>query len=61
MDSFSRATLTKIINMHCQNKYNFLYLPMDQATNSNLGYGYINMIDLDSVALFYEKVGDDHQ
>ena len=32
---------------------------MDQATNSNLGYGYINMIDLDSVALFYEKVGDD--
>ena len=53
---YSRDTLVRIINEPCKNRYDFLYLPMDQVTHCNMGYGYINMIDLPSVILLYEKV-----
>ena len=46
----------RIIDKSCKNHYDFLYLPMDQQTHCNMGYGYLNMIDLPSVILLYENV-----
>lgn len=46
-----------IINKTCRDKYDFFYLPIDQKTSCNLGYGYINMIDTQSVIALYEEVG----
>ena len=51
--SFSRKVLLKIINQTCKNRFDFLYLPFDEKTNCNMGYGYVNMIDLESVCLQY--------
>lgn len=48
--------LLKIINQTCKNRFDFLYLPFDEKTNCNMGYGYVNMIDLESVCLLYENV-----
>lgn len=48
-----------IINKSCKDKYDFFYLPIDQKTGCNLGYGYINMIDRASVVTLYEEVGID--
>ena len=56
LGSFSRKVLLKIINQTCKNRFDFLYLPFDEKTNCNMGYGYVNMIDLESVCLLYENV-----
>lgn len=56
---FSRETVLGIINKSCKDKYDFFYLPIDQKTGCNLGYGYINMIDRASVVTLYEEVGID--
>ena len=54
---FSRKVFVKILNQTCRNRYDFLYLPFDEKTNCNMGYGYVNMIDLESVCLLYNSVG----
>lgn len=36
--------------------YDFLYLPIDQKTKCNMGYGYVNMVDLDAVCVLYDNV-----
>ena len=54
-NAFSRETILANIDRCCRNKYDFFYLPIDQKTNCNLGYGYINMIDLDSVCTMYRE------
>ncbi|KAK8832051.1 hypothetical protein WA577_005148 [Blastocystis sp. JDR] len=54
-NGFSRKVLLKIINQTCKNRFDFLYLPFDEKTNCNMGYGYVNMIDLESVCLLYEN------
>ncbi|KNB44446.1 protein MEI2-like 1 [Blastocystis sp. subtype 4] len=57
-NGFTREVFVRIINKKCKNRYDFLYLPMDQKTHCNMGYGYINMIDLESVVLLYENFND---
>ena len=54
--SFTRDAMLEIINKTCNNLYDFFYLPIDQKTSCNLGYGYINMIDIPSVIKFYSEV-----
>ena len=54
---FTREQVLEVVNQYCKDKYNFFYLPFDQKTKCNLGYGYINMLDLDSVARLYTEVG----
>ena len=53
---FSRETVLGIIDKSCKDKYDFFYLPIDQKTGCNLGYGYINMTSTDSVVTLYEEV-----
>ena len=54
--SYSRKIFARILDEKCKNMYNFLYLPMDQKTNCNMGYGYVNMVDLDAVCVLYDNV-----
>lgn len=53
---YTRDAFVKIINTKCKNLYDFLYLPMDQNTHCNMGYGYVNMINVDAVIRIYENV-----
>lgn len=57
-DRFSREAVLAVVDQYCQDKYTFFYLPYDQKTGCNLGYGYIDMVDLPSVAALYVAVGD---
>lgn len=54
---FSREAVLAVVDQYCRDKYTFFYLPYDQKTGCNLGYGYIDMVDLPSVAALYEAVG----
>lgn len=54
---FSREAVLAVVDQYCRDKYTFFYLPYDQKTGCNLGYGYIDMVDLASVAALYEAVG----
>lgn len=53
---YTRDAFVKIINTKCKNLYDFLYLSMDQNTHCNMGYGYVNMINVDAVIRIYENV-----
>ena len=53
---YTRDAFVKIINTKCKNMYDFLYLPIDQNSHCNMGYGYVNMINLDAVVVLYENV-----
>ncbi|KAK8805811.1 hypothetical protein WA158_002467 [Blastocystis sp. Blastoise] len=59
-NSFSSETLLKIIDGYVENKYDFFYLPMDQRTGCNLGYAYINMVDIQAVKDIYNNFHDKH-
>lgn len=56
MHSYSRKTFVQIIDEKCKDMYDFLYLPIDQKTKCNMGYGYVNMVDLDAVCVLYDNV-----
>ena len=53
---FTRDGIIKILNNKCKNMYDFFYLPIDQGTRSNMGYGYVNMVDVNAVITIYENV-----
>lgn len=61
INRFSREVVLSIVDQYCKNEYDFFYLPIDQKTNCNLGYGYINMLSTESVVkLYHEVMFDDH-
>lgn len=53
---YTRDAFVRIMNTKCKNLYDFLYLPIDQNTHCNMGYGYVNMINVDAVITIYENV-----
>lgn len=55
--SFTRAKLLSHLDKIVKNKYDFLYLPVDSISLSNLGFAYISMINLKSVETLYKAVG----
>ena len=50
---YSYQNLQDEINLVCQNKYDFLYLPLDSENNCNLGYAFINFINPLHIVNFY--------
>ena len=56
MCRFTREFILSIVDQVCQNEYDYFYLPIDQKTNCNLGYGYINMLSIESVIKLYNEV-----
>ena len=55
--SFTRAKLLSHLDRFVKDKYDFLYLPVDSISLSNLGFAYISMINLKSVETIYRVVG----
>lgn len=53
---FTREVILEIVDQFCKDKYNYFYLPIDHKTDCNLGYGYINMVDTESVIRLYNEV-----
>ena len=58
-NSFTQEVLLKIINGYIANRFDFFYLPIDFHTQCNLGYCYINVVDVQTVRVLYDHVGPD--
>ena len=56
MTSFSQEVLLRIVNGYIPNRFDFFYLPIDFRTQCNLGYCYINVIDVNTVEELYKSV-----
>ena len=54
--SFTQEVLLKIVNGYIKNRYDFFYLPIDFHTQCNLGYCYINVVDVATVLDLYNNV-----
>lgn len=48
--------MLKILNSFVENEYDFFYMPVDFKTNCNLGFGYVSMINTNSVVKLYNAV-----
>lgn len=46
----------RIVNGYIRNRFDFFYLPIDFKTQCNLGYCYINVLDVDTVLDVYNNV-----
>ena len=53
-NKFTKELLISEINREFKGKYNFFYLPIDMKNNCNVGYAFINFIDLESLKSFYD-------
>ena len=56
--SFTQEVLLKIVNGYIKNRFDFFYLPIDFHTQCNLGYCYINVVDVATVLDLYNSVVD---
>ena len=45
-----------LLNVYAPNSYEFVYVPVDLYTNSNLGFGYVSLIDSYSLMILYNAV-----
>ena len=54
--SFSQEVLLRIVNGYIPNRFDFFYLPIDFRTQCNLGYCYINVVDVNTVEELYKSV-----
>ena len=54
--SFSQSFMLEILNTFVENEYDFFYMPVDFKTNCNLGFGYVSMINTQSVIKLYNAV-----
>lgn len=45
-----------LLNNYVPNSYEFVYIPVDLYTNSNLGFGYVSLIDSCSLMTLYDAV-----
>lgn len=54
--SFSQSFMLEILNTFVENEYDFFYMPVDFKTNCNLGFGYVSMVNTQSVIKLYNAV-----
>ena len=54
--SFTQEHLVDLLNNYVPNSYEFVYIPVDLYTNSNLGFGYVSLIDSCSLMTLYDAV-----
>ena len=45
-----------LLNVYVPNSYEFVYVPVDLYTNSNLGFCYVSLIDSYSLMILYNAV-----
>ena len=55
-NKYSQQMLLEVIDKHCKEAYDFLYLPIDFKNKCNLGYAFINFLNPRVIPSFYEQV-----
>jgi len=55
-NKFAADMLVDFMNETHFGKYDFLYLRMDFKNKCNVGYAFVNFVDVESVARFYKRI-----
>lgn len=54
-NKYTIQLLAEEIDKDHANSYDFLYLPCDIKNNCNVGYGFVNFLDLKGLQSFYAR------
>lgn len=55
-NGFTQSFLLEVLDSFVKNQYDFFYMPVDFKTNCNLGFGYVSMINTQSVVSLYNAL-----
>ena len=54
-NKYTKEQMLATLNRNFRNKFDFFYLPIDSYNDCNVGYAFINFLELKDVARFHKK------
>lgn len=54
-NKYTKEQMLQLINKNFSGKFDFFYLPIDLVNECNVGYAFINFIDIKQIEKFYKK------